>query len=110
MSKVEHMKISLELEEDLHNWKLVREGDGLTKTSVAAGWMEFDENGRGKEMHKYPAVGYSLIMSPFNQFFTWQTTSVTEILYAEEDGSVRFRTKNSVYTLTKINNESNTEL
>jgi len=110
MSKIKQDKIPIDIQE--YNWKLVREGDGLTKISVAAGWMEFDENGRGKKMHKHPAVGYSLIMfmSPFNQFFTWQTTSVTEILYAEEDGSVRFRTKNSVYTLTRINNESNTEL
>lgn len=105
MSKLEQVKINLDLKEEVHNWKLVRERDGLTKTSVKIKWIEWSEDGRAKGVHDIPAVGYSLIMSPLNQFFTWQTTPVTEILYAEEDGSVRFRTKNSVYTLTRINNE-----
>lgn len=103
MSKLKQTKINLDI--DVHNWKLVREGDGLTKTSSKVKWIEWNDSGRAKEAHNTPAVGYSLIMSPFNVFFTWQTTPVTEILYAEEDGSLRFRTKNSVYTLTKINNE-----
>lgn len=105
MSKIKQIEINLDLKEEVHNWKLVREGDGLTKTSSKVKWIEWDDNGRAKETHDFPAVGYSLIMSPFNIYFTWQTTQVTEILYMEEDGSVRFRTKNSVYTLTKINNE-----
>ena len=107
MSKLEQIKINLDLNEEVHNWKLVREGDGLTKTSSKVKWIEWNEDGRAKDIHDTPAVGYSLIMSPFNQFFTWQTTTITEILYAEEDGSVRFKTKNSIYTLT---NESNTKL
>ena len=102
MSKIEQIEINLDLNEKKHKWKLVREADGLTKTSSEVKWIEWDENGRAKETHDFPAVGYSLIMSPLNAFFTWQTTQVTEILYMEEDGSVRFRTRNSVYTLTKI--------
>jgi hypothetical protein len=102
MSKIEQIEINLDLNEKKHNWKLVREADELTKTSSEVKWIEWDENGRAKETHDFPAVGYSLIMSPLNIYFTWQTTQITEILYMEEDGSVRFRTKNSVYTLTKI--------
>jgi hypothetical protein len=98
MRKIE---INLYLVEDKHKWKLVRESDGLTKTSSEVKWIEWDDSG-AKELHDFPAVGTSLIMSPFNIYFTWQTTQITEILYMEEDGSVRFRTKNSVYTLTKL--------
>jgi len=98
MRKIE---INLDLVEDKHKWKLVREADGLIKTSSEVKWIEWDDNG-AKELHDFPAVGTSLIMSPLNAFFTWQTTQVTEILYLKEDGSVRFRTKNSVYTLTKL--------
>jgi glutamate 5-kinase len=105
MSKLKQVKINLDLNEEVYNWKLVREGDGLTRQSKKIMWLEWDDEGRFKAKHNTPAVGYSLLMSPFNEFFTWQTTTVTEILYAEEDGSLRFRTKNSVYTLTKINNE-----
>ena len=104
MSKLNQVKINISLEQK-HNWKLVREGDGLTKTSEEIKWIEWNEDGRPKEIHNNPSIGYSLIMSPLNIYFTWQTTPITEILYAEEDGSMRFRTNNSVYTLTKINNE-----
>ena len=104
MSKLNQVKINISLEQK-HNWKLVREGDGLTKTSEEIKWIEWNEDGRAKEIHNNPSVGYSLIMSPLNIYFTWQTTPITEILYAEEDGSMRFRTNNSVYTLTRINNE-----
>jgi hypothetical protein len=101
MRKIEQIEINLDLVEDKHKWKLVRESDGLTKTSSEVKWIEWDDSG-AKELHDFPAVGTSLIMSPFNIYFTWQTTQVTEILYMEEDGSVRFRTKNSVYTLTRL--------
>lgn len=94
----------LGLQEDKHNWKLVREHDSLTHTSERISWIEWGENKRGKAMHDVPSVGHSLVMSPFTIYFTWQTTPVTEILYAESDGSLRFRTENSVYTLTRINN------
>jgi len=40
-------------------------------------------------------------MSPFNQFFTWQTTIVTEITEQRED-CIKFKTENSVYELTRI--------
>lgn len=80
------------------NWKLVRERDGLTKQSKEVMWLEFNEDGTFKEKHEEPAIGRSLIMSPFNQFFTWQTTTITEVLEQRED-YIKFKTGNSTYEL-----------
>ena len=89
------------VENEFH-WKLIRERDGLMKQSKEVMWVEFNEEGRFKSKHDEPAVNRSLIMSPFNDFFTWQTTTVTEIL-EQTDEYVKFKTNNSVYTLSKIN-------
>lgn len=99
------IKIALEqgLVENEFNWKLVRERDGLTKQSKDIIWLEWNEEGRFKSKHNTIGVGYSLMMSPFNEFFTWQTTDVTEIIEQRED-YIKFNTKNSVYELHKINN------
>ena len=93
--------------ESHYNWKLVRERDGLTKQSEKVMWIEFNDDGRFQEKYDEIGLNRSLIMSPFNDFFTWQTTTVTEIL-EHTDEYVKFKTTNSVYTLSKINqNESN---
>ena len=83
------------------NWKLVRERDGLTKQSKEVMWIEFNNDGRFKERYDEIGVNRSLIMSPFNDFFTWQTTTVTEII-EQRDGYVKFKTSNSVYELFKL--------
>jgi hypothetical protein len=83
------------------NWRLARDNDGLIKESVSVTWVEWSEDGRGKAMHDDIAIGRSLLMSPFNQFFTWQTTSITEIIEQRED-YIKFNTRNSVYELYKI--------
>jgi hypothetical protein len=83
------------------NWKLVRERDGLTKQSEKVLWIEFDDSGRFKERYNEVGIGRSLLMSPFNDFFTWQTTTVTEIVEQRED-YIKFKTKNSNYELFKI--------
>ena len=83
------------------NWKLVRERDGLTKQSKEVMWLEWNEDGTYKNTHPLPAPGLSLIMSPFNQFFTWQTTVITEIV-EERDDYIKFKTQNSNYELFKI--------
>ena len=115
MSKIKQTKIPMTLTEDgllkiaveqgvIENefkWKLVRERDGLTKQSKAIKWLEWNDEGRFKTEHDKPDIGYSLIMSPFNQFFTWQTTSITEIFEQRED-YVKFNTQNSVYELFKL--------
>lgn len=83
------------------NWKLVREHDGLTKQSKEIGWIEWDDTDRFKAKHDELEVGRSLIMSPFNAYFKWQTSVVTEIVEARED-YIKFKTKNSNYELFKL--------
>jgi hypothetical protein len=97
------LKIAIEqgVIENEFNWKLVRERDGLINQSKEIKWLEWNDDGRFKAEHDKPAIGYSLIMSPFNQFFTWQTTVVTEIIEQKED-YIKFNTKNSVYELFKL--------
>jgi hypothetical protein len=80
------------------NYKLVRERDGLTKTSRAIKWLEFNEDGRYKADFEDIAIDRSLLMSPFGPSFTWQTTPVTEIIEQRED-YIKFNTENSTYEL-----------
>jgi hypothetical protein len=97
------MKVALEQNviENEFNWKLVRERDGLTNESKEIMWVEWNEENKFKARHDKPAIGYSLIMSPFNQFFTWQTTPITEVLEKREN-FLKFRTENSVYELWNL--------
>ena len=55
-----------------------------------------------KADYQEPAIGRSLIMSPFNDYFTWQTTDVIEIV-EERDNYIKFKTQNSNYELWKLN-------
>ena len=87
--------------ENEFNWKLVRERDGLTNQSKEVMWVKWNDEGRFKSKHDEPAVGRSLMMSPFNRYFTWQTTTVTEIVEQRED-YIKFKTGNSTYELSKI--------
>jgi hypothetical protein len=116
MSKLKQIKIPVVIDEDnllkiaveqgvienKFNWKLVRESDGLTNQSKEITWLEFDDEGKFKERHDEPGIGRSLLMSPFNQFFTWQTTPITEIV-EQRDDYLKFKTQNSNYELSKIN-------
>ena len=118
MSKLKQSKIPVDIDEDNllkiaveqgiveneFNWKLVRESDGLTNQSKEITWLEFDEEGKFKERHDEPIIGRSLLMSPFNQFFTWQTTPITEII-EQEDHYIKFKTQNSNYKLSKLNKQ-----
>lgn len=84
-----------------NNWELIRESDGLTKQSKEVRWLEWDEYGKLKGDFDIPQVGLSLLMSPFNRFFTWQTTEITEIV-EQKDDYIKFKTKNSTYSLESI--------
>ena len=84
------------------NYRLTRESDGLTKMSHDVKWLEFNEDGTFHSSHSEPAVGRSLLMSPFSPSFTWQTTPITEIVDIIDNITV-FKTLNSTYTLIKIN-------
>jgi len=99
MGRLEQIKIPVDIES--YNWKLVRESDGLIKQSKEVMWIEFNEEGRFKAKYDKPDIGRSLLMSPFNQFFTWQTTTLTEIV-EERDDYIKFKTQNSNYELWKL--------
>ena len=101
MSKIEQIKVPVTYEEPTMNWRLQRVEDGLVKESERVTWLEFNENRTFKERHDEPAVGRALLMSPFNRFFTWQTTSVTEIL-EQKEGYIKFKTRNSTYELWQL--------
>ena len=87
--------------ENEFNWKLVRERDELTKQSKGIKWLEFNDNGTFKEQFEEIAIGRSLLMSPFNRYFTWQTTTITEIV-EQRDDYIKFKTLNSNYELFKL--------
>lgn len=99
MSKLNQIKIPVDIEG--YSWKLVRERDGLTNQSKEVLWLDFDDEGRFKTKHDKPEIGLSLLMSPFTQFFTWQTTPITEIVEKRED-YIKFKTQNSNYELWKL--------
>jgi hypothetical protein len=109
MSKLNQVKIPITLDDlsemvplpEIPKWRLVRERDGLIKQSAEVMWLEFDDMGWFKAKHTTPDIGRSLIMSPFNAFFTWQTTTITNIIEQRED-YICFDTKNSRYELFKI--------
>jgi hypothetical protein len=98
---IEDIAVEQGVIENEFNWKLVREHDGLTCQSKEVMWLEWNENGTFKEKHDSPAIRRSLIMSPFTNFFTWQTTGITEIV-KQRDGYIKFHTKNSTYELFKL--------
>jgi hypothetical protein len=85
------------------NWRLIRERDGLIAESKKVLWIEFNEEGKFKSKHDEPALGRSLVMSPFGINFTWQTTELTEIIEQKEK-YIKFKTRNSVYELWNLNN------
>ena len=97
------IKLGVEQEviKDTFNWKLVRERDRLTKQSKDIKWIEWKGDGTFKEQFEEAAIGRSLLMSPFNRSFTWQCTSLTEIVEQRED-YIKFKTGNSNYELFKI--------
>ena len=99
MRKIEQIKISADIEG--YNWKLVRESDGLTKYGVQLGWIEWTEEGSFKELTDKPGLNKSLMLDPHPFSFTWQTTTVTEIVEQKEN-YLKFKTKNSTYELWKL--------
>ena len=98
---LQHIAVEQRVIENEFNWKLVRERDGLTKQSKGVKWIEWEEDRTFKEQFEEVAIGRSLLMSPFNPSFTWQTTTVTEIIEQRED-YIKFKTGNSNYELFKL--------
>ena len=99
-ANIEKTKFDLvrEIEIKESKFKLIRENDGLTKHASRIKWMEWNEDGTLKAHHDTPAIGLSLLMSPFDESYTWLTTPITEIV-EEQEGYIKFNTQNSVYEL-----------
>ena len=76
------------------------EQEGWRANSQKVLWIEFNPDGTFKKQYKTPKVGRSLIMSPFNEFFTWRTTAITEII-EKTPTTLIFRTKNTLYKMVE---------
>ena len=86
-------------------WILTKpEEPGFQKISAKVIWLEFNDDLTYKKRHKLPKEGLSLLMSPFNQYFTWQTTPITHIKESKENYWL-FETSNSLYLLRQIEEE-----
>ena len=94
-------KLLLNLDTEEPKYRLIREKDKLVKESARVLWLEWNDDDTFKDRFELPAVGRSLIMSPFNDYFTWQTTPIIEIVEQRND-YIKFKTKNSSYELFKI--------
>ena len=80
-------------------YTLIKKDDNnFIKTSNEVRWVVYDAIGRHKQTLNYIKEGTSLLMSPFNDNFTWMTTIIDNILN-KDDFSVEFETNNSIYTL-----------
>ena len=89
----------MKAQEEPLKYTLKRLNDGLTNAGLKIGWVEWGDDGRGKEMHDEPAISRSLMLDPHVFNYTWLTTSITEIVEQRED-YIKFATENSVYELT----------
>jgi hypothetical protein len=70
-------------------------------------YKDFGYGDKFLEINEDFAIGRSLLMSPFSDFFTWQTTPITKIIAATADSSyVKFETENSEYELSRMYEEA----
>ena len=77
---------------------LVRERDGLTH-SGRIGFVEWEPDGKFKEVHLEPQIGLSVIVDAHRLSYTWLTTTITSMKRPTEN-TYEFETENSKYTLT----------
>ena len=84
-------------------YKLIRERDNLTKVGKAIKYIEWNEEGRVSNSYDEPGIGRSLILDPQYVVYTWLTTEITS--FTNEDGVLKFSTKNSNYILETIKPE-----
>lgn len=112
MSKIERNSIDLdaiaavltEKDSDM-NWELTKSGDEyFIKRSSKIKWVSWNEDGTYKDDSEQIEIGRSLLMSPFNVCFTWQTTPIRAYVASADGNEITFSTKNSNYTLTRITN------
>lgn len=83
-----------------NRYKLFRKKDNLILTSKDIKWIEFNDDGLFKEDFNEPKEGRSLLMSPFNIYYTWLTTPIKSFEMLNEN-VIHFFTENSEYELFK---------
>lgn len=71
------------------------------KTSIGVKFITWGEHDEYQSHSDKPTLGASLIMSPFNDFYTWMTSIITEII-DEHNNYIKFKTTNSTYELYYI--------
>jgi putative lipoic acid-binding regulatory protein len=82
---------------------LVREHDNSTHYANLVKWVEWNrETSRAKQLHDEPAVYFSCMFGPYSIIghasYEWLTTEIVEIV-EKTDSELKFKTKNSTYTL-----------
>ena len=77
-------------------YKIIRIEDGKTFETKDYKFITFDESGKGRGSVNTPEVGASLIIPPYNAFYRWMTSVITEVI-----DDYNFKTKNSTYKIEK---------
>lgn len=78
---------------------ITRINDGKTFETEDYKFVVFHSDGRGKELQEKIEVGTSLVLPPYNAFYSWMTSEIVEVV-KDEPGLIEFNTRNSNYTIT----------
>jgi hypothetical protein len=81
-------------------YKITRKNDGKEMLSETFKFIDYDNNGRGKSLEENIEIDRALILPPYNEYYSWMTTQITEIIENNND-RIHFKTKNSEYLITK---------
>lgn len=74
-----------------------KDDDSFIKESKRVKWVD-----SGLKQFILPSLGRSLLMSPFDDNFTWFTTPIVEIIENEDWNRIEFKTENSHYYLDRV--------
>jgi hypothetical protein len=86
-------------------YKIVRKNDGKKMFSESFKFITYDETGRGKSLEDNIEIDSSLVLPPYNKYFTWITSPITKII--ENTGDIiHFKTNNSEYIITKEDDDN----
>jgi len=98
--KIDRPIFMLNIEETNYPYEIERLNDGMKIKGEVIGFVEFDDNGRGRLLHKEPGIGFALIVDRTAISYKWMTTTITEVISFSEK-FMQFKTKNSEYIITK---------
>jgi|TARA_R110000782_G_scaffold260726_3_gene352059 hypothetical protein len=79
------------------SYKITRLGDEKEFQTEGYKFIEFDDEGEAKGYVDSPKIGASLIIPPYNMFYTWMTSAITEVIDEHS-----FLTKNSNYKIEEL--------